>query len=70
VRLGPSFDFTPWFAYQTQYSYGLAQTDSNGNVTIPAGRVDSVAPVLGLDLRFTFLNGQDLEKRQQLPTQH
>ena len=70
VRLNPAFDFTPWFAYQTQYSYGLAQTDINGNITIPAGRVNSVAPVLGLDLRFTFLNGQDAEKRQQLPTQH
>jgi hypothetical protein len=70
VRLSPAFDFTPWFAYQTQYSFGLAQTDINGNVTIPAGRVNSVAPVLGLDLRYTFLNGQAAEKRQQLPTQH
>ena len=70
VRLGPAFDLTPWFAYQTQYSFGLAQTDVNGNITIPAGRVNSVAPVLGLDLRYTFLNGQAAEKRQQLPTQH
>ena len=70
VRLSPAFDFTPWFAYQTQYSFGLAQTDAMGNVTIPAGRVNSIAPVLGLDLRFTFLNGQDAATRQQLPTQH
>jgi opacity protein-like surface antigen len=70
VRLGPAFDFTPWFAYQTQYSFGLAQTDALGNVTIPAGRVNSVAPVVGLDLRFTFLNGQGAATRQQLPTQH
>ena len=70
VRLGPAFDVTPWFAYQTQYSFGLAQTDALGNITIPAGRVNSAAPVLGLDLRFTFLNGQDAATRQQLPTQH
>ena len=70
VRLGPAFDFTPWFAYQTQYNFDLAQTDAFGNVTIPAGRVNSGAPVLGLDLRFTFLNGRDAAARQQLPTQH
>ena len=70
VRVSPKFDFTPWFAYQTQYSFGLAQTDINGNVTIPAGRVNSVSPVLGLDLRYTFLNGKDAATRQQLPTQH
>lgn len=70
VRLSPAFDFTPWFAYQTQYSFGLAQTDALGNVTVPAGRVNSVAPVLGLDLRYTILNGQDAASRQQLPTQH
>ena len=70
VRLSPAFDFTPWFAYQTQYSFGLAQTDALGNITIPAGRVNSIAPVLGLDLRYTFLNGQDAVTRRQLPTQH
>ena len=70
VRLSPAFDFTPWFAYQTQYSFGLAQTDALGNITVPAGRVNSVVPALGLDLRFTFLNGQDAAQRQQLPTQH
>ncbi|MDQ2771564.1 MAG: hypothetical protein M3Y54_13825 [Bacteroidota bacterium] len=70
VRLNPTFDFTPWFAYQTQYSFGLAQTDVNGNITIPAGRVNSVAPVLGFDLRYTLLNGQDAATRRQLPTQH
>lgn len=70
VRVSPAFDFTPWFAYQTQYSYGLAQTDINGNITIPAGRVNGVSPVLGLELRYTFLNGKDAATRQQLPTQH
>ncbi|MDQ2794053.1 MAG: hypothetical protein M3Y12_08600, partial [Bacteroidota bacterium] len=70
VRLSPAFDFTPWFAYQTQYSIVLAQTDVLGNITTPAGRFNSITPVLGLDLRYTFLNGQDAGKRQQLPTQH
>ena len=70
VRLSPAFDFTPWFAYQTQYSFGLAQTDNYNNIIIPAGRANSVAPVLGLDLRFTFLSNEDAATRQQLPTQH
>lgn len=70
VRLSPAFDFTPWLAYQTRYSFGLAQTDALGNVIIPAGRVNSVSPIFGLDLRYTFLNGQDAASRQQLPTQH
>ena len=69
-RLSPSLDFTLWFAYQTTYSLGLAQTDAMGNITIPAGRVNSVSPVLGVDLRFTFLQGRDAATRQQLPTQH
>ncbi|GAC1379076.1 MAG: hypothetical protein NVSMB30_27040 [Hymenobacter sp.] len=69
-RFGSGFDVTPWVAYQTQYSIGLAQTDLNGNVTIPAGRVNSVSPVLGLDVRFTFLQGQAAVTRQALPTQH
>ena len=69
-RLSSSLNFTPWVAYQTQYSFGLAQTDINGNVTIPAGRVNSVSPVVGLDVRFTFLQGHDAATRQQLPTQH
>ena len=70
VRLSPAFDFTPWFAYQTQYSFGLAQTDAFGKVVVPAGRANAIAPVLGLDLRYTFLNGKDAASRQQLPTQH
>ena len=70
VRLSPAFDFTPWFAYQTQYYFGLAQVDVLGNIIIPAGRVNSIAPVLGLDLRYTFLNSQDVAIRKQLPTQH
>ena len=69
-RLSPSLDFTPWVAYQTTYSLGLAQTDSNGTIIIPAGRVNSVSPVLGVDLRFTILQGADAAARQPLPTQH
>ena len=69
-RLSPSLDFTPWVAYQTTYSLGLAQTDSKGTIIIPAGRVNSVSPVLGVDLRFTILQGADAAARQPLPTQH
>ena len=69
-RLSPSLDFTPWFAYQTSYSLSLAQTDVNGNITIPAGRFNAVSPVVGLDLRFTLMRGRDAATRQQLPTQH
>jgi hypothetical protein len=69
VRVNNWVDFTPWFAYQTNYSFGLAQTDSNGNVVIPAGRVNAVAPVLGLEVRLTFLQGADAATRRQLPTQ-
>ncbi|MBD2767322.1 hypothetical protein IC235_05395 [Hymenobacter sp. BT664] len=70
VRVREWFDCTPWVAYQTNYSFGLAQTDASGNVIIPAGRVNSVAPVLGLEVRFTWLQGSDAAARQQLPTQH
>ena len=69
-RLSSGFDLTPWVAYQTGYSFGLAQTDANGNITIPAGRANAVSPVLGLDVRFTFLQGRDAATRQTLPTQH
>ncbi len=69
VRVSDRFDFTPWVAYQTRYSFTLAQTDASGKVTIPAARYNLVAPTLGLDLRFTFLHGQDATRRQ-LPTQH
>ena len=69
-RLSSCFDLTPWVAYQTNYSFGLSQTDAKGNITIPAGRVNSVSPVLGLDLRFTFRQSQDAATHQSLPTQH
>jgi hypothetical protein len=70
VRLSSLLDVTPWVAYQTQYSFGLARYDKDGNITEPAGRANAVSPVVGLDVRFTFLNGQDAATRQQLPTQH
>ncbi|UOQ98879.1 hypothetical protein MUN81_05165 [Hymenobacter sp. 5317J-9] len=70
VRLSPLLDVTPWVAYQTQYSFGLARYDVNGSVIEPAGRANAVSPVVGLEVRFTFLNGQDAATRQQLPTQH
>lgn len=70
VRLANQFDLTPWFAYQTNYSFTIDQFDSTGKLTTPAGRFNGVSPVLGVDLRFTFLQGQDATNRQQLPTQH
>ena len=70
LRLGPQLDLTPWFAYQTGYSFTIDQFDSNNKVTVPGGRFNAVSPVLGIDLRFTFLNGQAVASRQQLPTQH
>ena len=70
VRLSSKFDFTPWFAHQTQYSFALARTDALGNITTPAGPANTITPTVGLDLRYTFLNGQDAAIRQQLPTQH
>jgi opacity protein-like surface antigen len=70
VRLTDWLDATPWVARQTGYSFGQDQFDIDGNVTIPAGRTNAVSPVLGLDVRFTFLKGQDAATRQQLPTQH
>ncbi|MFC7667445.1 hypothetical protein ACFQT0_08620 [Hymenobacter humi] len=69
-RVSDHFDITPWFAYQTEYSFTLQQTDINGKVTIPGGRFNVVAPVVGLDVRFTLFQGQEVFERQQLPTQH
>lgn len=68
-RVGPRFDFTPWFAYQTNYLITLPQYDSQGNQT-SGGKLNAVLPVLGLDLRYTILQGVDAATRQQLPTQH
>ena len=68
-RLGPRFDFTPWFAYQTSYLITLPQFDALGKQT-SGGKLNAVYPVVGLDLRFTLLQGRDADTRQQLPTQH
>ena len=70
-RVSSRFDFTPWFAYQTTYYYAIESLDSKGQVVVPAGPVNQVAPVVGLDLRFTL--GRDessASQRPQLPTQH
>jgi hypothetical protein len=69
VRLSPAIDFTPWFAYQTQYAQTLVFTDVNGN-PVSGGKANNVCPTLGLDLRFTILNGGAKTDRVQLPTQH
>jgi hypothetical protein len=68
-RVGSRFDFTPWFAYQTTYLVTLPQYDALGNQTA-GGKVNVVAPVVGIDLRYTILQGLDAASRKQLPTQH
>ena len=68
-RVGNNFDFTPWFAYQTNYLVTLPQFDAMGNQT-SGGKLNAVVPVLGIDLRYTILQGRDAAKRKQLPTQH
>ncbi|MGI4884721.1 MAG: hypothetical protein ACRYFR_07145 [Janthinobacterium lividum] len=69
VRTGPSFDFTPWFAYGTDYLATLPQYDSTGKQTA-GGNVNVRTPLLGLDVRYTFGPGRGAASRQQLPTQH
>jgi hypothetical protein len=68
-RIGNKFDFTPWFAYQTSYLVTLPQYDALGNQT-SGGKLNAVTPVLGLDLRYTILQGANAANRKQLPTQH
>lgn len=69
-RLSGVLDLTPWVAYQTAYGLSLAQFDGSGKVVVPAGRFNSVSPVLGLEVRYTVLQGRDAASRQPLPTQH
>jgi len=69
VRLSPAIDFTPWFAYQTQYAQSLVFTDVNGN-PVSGGKANYVYPTLGLDVRFTIPTTGDKTGRVQLPTQH
>ena len=72
VRLSPSIDFTPWFAYQTGYYAPIAQYDVNGNQLHGKffDKYNNVYPTLGFDLRYTILPGGKQLERQQLPTQH
>lgn len=69
VRLSPAIDFTPWFAYQTQYAQSLVFTDANGN-PVSGGKANYVYPTLGLDVRFTIPSAGAKTDRVQLPTQH
>lgn len=69
VRTGPSFDFTPWFAYGADYLITLPQYDSTGKQTA-GGNLNVRTPLLGLDVRYTFGAGRGAASRQQLPTQH
>ncbi|MVN78227.1 hypothetical protein GO988_18005 [Hymenobacter sp. HMF4947] len=69
ARVSPHFDFTPWFAYQTNYLVTLPQYDKNG-VQTAGGNLNLVYPTVGLDLRYTILPAGGKATRQQLPTQH
>jgi hypothetical protein len=69
VRVSPAIDFTPWFAYQTQYVQSLVFTDINGN-PVSGGKANNVSPTLGLDVRFTMGATGAKTDRVQLPTQH
>lgn len=69
VRFAKAFDVTPWVAYQSTYLITLPQYDALGNQT-SGGNLNAVSPVLGIDVRFTFLQGADAATRKQLPTQH
>lgn len=70
VRLSPSIDITPWFAYQTSYGITLPQYDVKGTLVRGGNNYNDVYPTIGLDLRFTLLPMGMKADRQQLPTQH
>ncbi|GAA4012496.1 hypothetical protein GCM10022408_26550 [Hymenobacter fastidiosus] len=69
VRLSPSFDLTPWVAFQTAYRNSLPFFDALGN-QVSGGKVNYVTPAVGLDLRFTVGAAAAAPERQSLPTQH
>jgi hypothetical protein len=69
VRLSPHVDITPWVASQTQYAVLVPQYDATGR-QVSGGRTNLVAPVVGLDARFTLFSGDAAQERRQLPTQH
>ena len=68
-RLSGHFDVTPWVAYQTNYFISLPQYDASGK-QISGGKLNVVAPVLGVEARVTLFQGKAAFERQQLPTQH
>ena len=70
-RVSNKLDFTPWVAYQTNYFYTLESRNGMNQVVVPAGPLNLVTPVLGLDIRLTI--GRDetrVAQPAQLPTQH
>ena len=69
-RVAGLFDFTPWLAYTTAYYFVLDQSSNPAIVPTSKSRLNAVTPVLGLDVRFTIMQGQNAATRQQLPTQH
>jgi hypothetical protein len=69
VRISPSIDLTPWFAYQTNYLKSLVFSDAKG-IPVSGGKINAIYPTVGLDLRYTILSAGGKADRQQLPTQH
>jgi hypothetical protein len=67
VRFSPSFDLTPWVAYQTSYRNSLLFYNAIGDPA-SGGKVNYRTPVVGLDLRLTV--GNVSAERRTLPTQH
>jgi hypothetical protein len=69
VQAGPRVTLTPWVGMQTNYSSLVVQFDNNG-VPTSNGKLNTSTPVVGLDLRYTFLGNQSAADWQQLPTQN
>lgn len=69
VQAGPQVTITPWVGMQTNYSSLVIQFDKNG-VPTSNGKYNVSTPVVGIDLRYTFLSNQPSTDWRQLPTQN
>jgi hypothetical protein len=69
VQAGPQLTLTPWVGVQTNYSSLVVQFDKN-NMPTSNGKLNASTPVVGLDLRYTFLGSRPGADWQQLPTQN
>lgn len=74
VRLSPTIDLTPWFAYQTSYIHSLPQYQydpvTGQQIQVRGGKENNTYPTLGFDLRFLILTGTSEAERIVLPSQH